>query len=109
MEESQTQVGPASLVLVRPFADGFKDTGAWLHHMMIGRSGANRKDLTCPLMAIVGERIYSVGNEREVSRLDKKGNFGVRDVLARYSIRRSNKTLSSCTSELETPYMLFPS
>jgi hypothetical protein len=48
-----------------------------LHHMMIARSGIGRSDLTCPLLGMIGERIYSVGNEREVSRLNKKGNYGV--------------------------------
>lgn len=61
------------------YADGKvanADTGAWLHHMQMNRRGTGKSDLTCRSQP--GERIYSVGNEREVSRMNAKAKYGVR-------------------------------
>jgi hypothetical protein len=60
------------------YADGKvanADTGAWLHHMQMNRRGVGKSDLTCRTQP--GERIYSVGNEREVSRMNTKAKYGV--------------------------------
>jgi hypothetical protein len=60
------------------YADGKvanADTGAWLHHMQMSRRGSRKSDLTCRSQP--GERIYSVGNEREVSRMNAKAKYGV--------------------------------
>lgn len=51
------------------------DSGAWLHHMQMNRRGLGKSDLTCRSQP--GERIYSVGNEREVSRMNAKAKYGV--------------------------------
>jgi hypothetical protein len=60
------------------------DTGAWLHHMQMDRVGSKKTDPTCggtPLMEGMGERIYSVGNEREVSRTNNKAKYGVSELI----------------------------
>jgi hypothetical protein len=44
------------------------------------RVGSKKTDTVCggkPLMEGMGERIYSVGNEREVSRTNNKAKYGV--------------------------------
>jgi hypothetical protein len=44
------------------------------------RVGSKKEDPVCggkPLMEGMGERIYSVGNEREVSRTNNKAKYGV--------------------------------
>lgn len=49
--------------------------GAWLHHMQMNRIQLGKTDLTC--LTQTGERIYAVGNEREVSRMNAKAKYGV--------------------------------
>lgn len=60
------------------YADGTvanADQGAWLHHMQMNRRQLGKTDLTC--LTQTGERIYAVGNEREISRMNTKAKYGV--------------------------------
>ncbi|KAF2435918.1 hypothetical protein EJ08DRAFT_692491 [Tothia fuscella] len=46
--------------------------GDWLHHMTMTNSG--KTDLVCPLLGFNPQRMYSAGNEREVSRINVNGH-----------------------------------
>ncbi|KAL1955726.1 hypothetical protein VTO42DRAFT_8124 [Malbranchea cinnamomea] len=52
------------------------NTGAWLHHMVLSKSGIGNSDPVCRLPLI--ERIYASGNERSVSRTNHVLPYGIK-------------------------------
>ena len=51
------------------------NTGAWLHHMVLSKTGIGNSDPVCKIPLTT--RIYASGNERSVSRVNHGGSYGI--------------------------------